>query len=209
MKLYDCQTAPSPRRVRVFAAEKNVEFERIEIDLSKGDQLSESYREVNPDCVVPVLELDDGTRITEVLAICHYLEELQPEPSLFGRSALERAAVLEWNSKVEQQGLLAMMDAFRNTARGLKGRALPGPAGYEQIPELAERGRHRVLAFFDRLDERLSDNDFVAGEFFSIADISAMVFVDFAAWMKIEIPGHAANVRRWYAAVAARPSARA
>jgi glutathione S-transferase len=209
MKLYDCQTAPSPRRVRVFAAEKNIELDKVEIDLSKGDQFSDAYREVNPDCVVPVLELDDGTRITEVLAICDYLEELQPEPSLFGRSALERAAVLEWNSKVEQQGLLAMMDTFRNAAKGLKGHALPGPQSYEQIPELAERGRQRVLAFFDKLDGRLADNDFVAGEFYSIADISAMIFVDFAAWVKIGIPEHAANVQRWHAAVAARPSARA
>lgn len=207
MKLYDCRTAPSPRRVRIFAAEKGIELESIEIDLSKGDQFSDAYREINPDCVVPVLELDDGTRITEVLAICMYLEELQPEPSLFGRTAPERAAVLEWNAKVEQQGLIAMMDAFRNSAKGLKGHALPGPLGYEQIPDLAARSRQRVLAFFDRLDERLADREFVAGEFFSIADISAMTFVDFSAWVKIGIPAHAANVKRWHATVAARTSA--
>ena len=207
MKLYDCTTAPSPRRVRIFAAEKGIELEKVEVDLSQGEQFSKEFRAINPDCVVPVLELDDGTRITEVLAICHYLEELQPEPALSGRDALERAVSLEWNVKIEQQGLLAMMDAFRNAAKGLKGHALPGPDAYEQIPELAERGRERVPAFFARLDKQLDGREFVAGDYFSIADISAMILVDFAAWVKIGIPESATNLKRWHAAVSARPSA--
>lgn len=209
MKFYDCSTAPSPRRVRIFLAEKGVEIDTVEVDLRSGEQFSDAFREVNPDCVVPVLELDDGNCITEVVAICSLLEDLNPEPPLFGRTPEQRAAVLMWNAKVEQQGLMGMMDAFRNTAKGLKDSALTGPDRYAQIPELAERGRQRVARFFERLDGQLGNNEYVAGDFFSVADITAMVMVDFAAWLKIAIPDSAANVARWYEKVAARPSARA
>ena len=112
-----------------------------------------------------------------------------------------------WNAKVEQQGLWPMADAFRNSAKGLANHALPGPDAYPQIPELAERGRQRVRQFMLRLDERLADNEYIAGDFFSIADISAMVFVDFAAWIKIALPDDAENLSRWYNAVSGRPSA--
>ena len=209
MKLYDCQTAPSPRRVRMFLAEKGVEVEQVEVDLSAGEQFSAEFREINPDCVVPVLELDDGTRITEVTAICHYLDEKFPEPPLLGTTPQQRAQSIEWNAKVEQQGLMAAADLFRNTAKGLRGRALPGPDGYEQIPELAERGRQRVVAFLQRLDRQLQRCQFVAGGQFTIADMTAMVLVDFAAWSRIELPAGADALKLWYEAVSARPSARA
>ena len=207
MKFYDCQTAPSPRRVRIFLAEKGLDIETVQVDLGKGEQFSEAFRKVNPDCAVPALELDDGSCISEVIAICQYLEALHPEPALLGRSAEERARVSMWNAIVEQQGLWGMMDAFRNSAKGMVDRALPGPESYAQIPELAERGRRRVLQFFTRLDKQLADNVFVAGDHYSIADISAMVLVDFAGWIKIAIPDDATNLSRWYAEVAARPSA--
>lgn len=209
MKLYDCTTAPSPRRVRIFAAEKGIQLENVQIDLATGAQFSDGFRAINPDCVVPVLELDDGTYITEVLAICQYLEDLHPEPSLFGRSPRERATSVEWQTKIEQQGLLPMRDAFRNSAKGLKGHALTGPVRYEQIPELAERSRQCVTAFFERLERQLDGNDYVAGAFFSIADITALVLADFAAWIKIGLPDDAVNLRRWYENVGSRPSARA
>lgn len=209
MKFYDCATAPSPRRVRIFLAEKGIELDTVQIDLGGGEQLGEVFRKVNPECVVPALELDDGTCLSEVIAICQYLEELHPEPRLLGATSVERAQVSMWNAKVEQLGLLAMMDAFRNSAKGLVGRALPGPESYEQIPELAERGRQRVLRFFKRLDEQLADNEFVAGERFSVADISALVLVDFAGWIKLPVPEDAMHLSRWYAEVAKRPSAAA
>lgn len=209
MKLYDCQTAPSPRRVRIFAAEKGIDLEKVEVDLRAGEQYGEAFRAINPDCVVPVLELDDGARITEVMAICDYLESIEPEPELIGRTPLARARVLEWNAKVEQQGLLAMADLLRNAAKGFKDRALTGPAEYAQIPELAERGRRRVTEFLGRLDERLADSVFVAGDDYSMADITALVLVDFAGWMKLGIPDEASSLRRWYDAVSQRPSARA
>ncbi len=209
MRLYDCVTAPSPRRVRIFAAEKNLELELVPVDLGSGQQFSADFRAVNPDCVVPALELDDGTCLSEVIAICQYLEEIQPEPTLFGDTATERATATMWNAKSEQQGLWAVADAYRNYARGLKGHALAGPDQYEQIPELAERGKSRVSSFFKTLDARLADNEFLAGDRFTIADITAVVTVDFAARIKIGIDADGANLQRWYATVAARPSASA
>ena len=209
MKLHDCATAPSPRRVRIFLAEKGLEIDNVQVDLAAGEQFGEAFRALNPDCVVPVLELDDGTCLTEVMGICRYLEAIAPEPPLFGTTPLEEGLVTSWNVKVEQQGLAGMADAFRNSAPGLKGRALTGPDSYEQVPELAARGRQRVIAFLARLDERFQESAFLAGDDFSIADITALVFVDFARRAKIEPQAEAAGLARWYAEVSSRPSATA
>ena len=207
MKFYDCKTAPSPRRVRIFLAEKGLDVETIEVDLAAGEQFSEAFRQLNPDCVVPVLELDDGSSLTEVMGICRYLEAIQPDPPLFGATPLEQGRVQSWISKIEQQGLAAMADAFRNATPGLKGRALPGPDRYEQIPELAERGRQRVQSFLARLDRRLAESDYLAGDAFSAADITALVFVDFARRGRIQPDAETPGLDRWYAAVSSRPSA--
>ena len=207
MKLYTCRTAPSPRRVRIFAAEKGLELEPVEIDLRAGEQFDDGYRTVNPDCVVPTLETNAGEHLTEVHAICDYLEVLHPEPALYGTTPIERARAIEWNMKIEQQGLWAMAETFRNSVAGLEGRALPGPVGYEQIPALAERGGKRVTWFMGRLDERLAGREFVATERYTVADITALVFVDFAARANIDMPENAAHLRRWYAAISSRPSA--
>lgn len=209
MKFYDCKTAPSPRRVRIFAAEKGLQLETVQVDLANGEQFGAAFREINPDCVVPVLELDDGSRITEVLAICQYLEELQPEPALIGSTPAHRAMAMSWAIKAEQYGLMSIRDAFRNTAEGLKGHALTGPVGCEQIPELAERGRTGAALFLERLEQQLGSSKFVAGDAYSIADITAMVFVDFAGWIKIGLPDDAVHLRRWHDAVSSRPSAAA
>ena len=209
MKFYDCKTAPSPRRVRIFLAEKGIEIETVQVDLGAGEQFSEAFRRINPDCVVPALELDDGACLSEVMAICQYIEDLHPEPNLLGRNPLERARVTMWNAKVEQQGLQAMAEAFRNSARGLQGKALTGPDSYEQVPELGKRGRVRVARFFERLDAALADSAYLAGDIYSIADISAMVVVDFARWIKLEVPESATNLARWYDSVSQRPSAKA
>jgi glutathione S-transferase len=195
--------------VRIFAAEKNLELELVPIDLGSGEQFSEDYRAVNPDCVVPALELDDGTCLTEAVAICQYLEAIQPQPTLFGDTAVERATSVMWNAKAEQQGLWAVADAYRNFSRGLKGHALPGPDKYAQIPELVERSKSRVLSFLKTLNTRLAQSEFVAGDRFSIADITALVTIDFAARIKINIDDDAANLQRWYASVSTRPSASA
>ena len=209
MKFYDCKTAPSPRRVRVFAAEKGIDLDVVQVDLASGEQFSDEFRAKNPDCVVPVLELDDGTCLTEVIAICQYLEELHPEPTLFGETPAERAVTMMWNAKAELQGLWAMADAFRNTVKGLQGHALPGPDAYEQMPELAVRGKARVEAFFRKMNEQLAGHEFLAGARFTIADITALVLFDFAARMRINPTDDQEHLQRWYANVSARPSASA
>jgi glutathione S-transferase len=210
MKFYDCATAPSPRRVRIFAAEKGIALPTVQVDLRNGEQFSDAFRAINPDCTVPVLMLDDGTVIADAVAICGYIEELHPDPPLIGSSARERAAVTALNRQIERDGFFAAMDAFRNAAKGLKGRALPGPHDYEQIPELAARGRARVEHFFRAMDARLADREFVAGSRYTIADISTMVLTDMATGMvKLSIPDDCQHLRRWHAAVSARPSAKA
>ena len=190
-------------------AEKGIEIETVQVDLGSGEQFADAYREINPDCVVPTLQLDDGSCLSEVIAICHYLEAKYPEPALLGTTDEERARILMWNSKVEQQGLWAVADAFRNAAKGLKDRAATGLVAYPQIPELAERGRDRVEQFFRRMDGQLANNEFVAGDRFSIADISALVVADFASWIKLPVPEDAEHLKRWHESVSSRPSATA
>lgn len=207
MKFYDCQTAPSPRRVRVFVLEKGIEVETVEVDLANGEQLGVEFRKINPDCTVPVLELDDGTRLTEVFAICQYLEDLYPEPVLMGENASNRALITMWNAKIEQQGLWALAESLRNRVKGMKGRALTGPHDFEQIPELAVRGRQRFEVFMARMDRHLRDSEYVVGEVFTIADISLFVSIDFAARLKISIQEEMAGLGRWYDLVSVRPSA--
>jgi len=206
MKFYDCSTAPSPRRVRIFLAEKGISLPTVQVDLRNGEQFSPAFRAINPDCTVPALVLDDGTVIADAVAICGYLEELHPEPPLIGATPQERAVVTALNRQIERDGFFAAMDAFRNVAKGLKGRALPGPHDYEQIPELAARGRVRVEHFFRAMDARLADREYVAGPRFTIADISTLVLTDFAGWAKLSIPPECTHLRRWHAVVAARPS---
>lgn len=209
MKLYDCQPAPSPRRVRMFAAEKGIELTLVPVDLAGGEQFAAEFRRRNPECTVPVLELDDGSCISEVLAICDYLEQTHPEPALMGDTPARRAAILMWNARIEQHGLGAIADYFRNSVKGFRSRAITGPAGFEQIPELAERGRKQALLFFKRLDSHLEGRHFIAGESLSIADITTFVAIDFAHRAKLDLLAAARNLERWYQAVAARPGAKA
>jgi glutathione S-transferase len=209
MKFYDCTTAPSPRRVRIFLAEKGITVPTVQVDLRHGEHFTPAFRAINPDCTVPVLELDDGTRIADIVAICLYFEEVQKEPPLMGTTAAEKAVVAAWQRRIERDGLYAVMEAFRNATPGLKGRALTGPDDYEQIPALAERGRRRVQRFFETMDARLADSEFVAGPRYTIADITALVTVDFAGWIKLAIPDSCTHLRRWHQAVSARPSAKA
>jgi glutathione S-transferase len=206
MKFFDCKPAPSPRRVRIFMREKGIELPTVQVDLRSGEQLGDAFRQVNPEGTVPVLELDDGTRISEALAICVYLDEVYPDPPLFGRDARERALAVMWNGKVEQQGLAAVAELFRNRSKAFQNRALPGPHRFEQIPQLVARGQLRSELFFDRLNAHLADHEYQVGEPFTIADITALVTVDFAAWSKIFIEEKQRHLRRWYDQVAARPA---
>ncbi len=210
MKFYDCTTAPSPRRVRIFMAEKNItNIPIIQVDLRAGEQLGDAFRALNPWCTVPVLELDDGTCISEIGAICRVLEVEYPDPPLLGRSATEQGVIEMWNHHCEMDGFHAVAEAFRNTSKGFSGRALAGPANYDQIPALAERGRARTADFFAMLDERLADSPYIAGDTYSNADITAQTTVDFAGWIKLGPEDGQENLHRWHEEVSARPSAAA
>jgi glutathione S-transferase len=209
MKLYDCAGAPSPRRVRIFLAEKGIAVPTVQVDLRNGEQLTESFRRINPDCTVPVLELDDGTRIADAIGICVYFEAVRPAPPLMGSDPQDKAIITAAQRRAERDGFYAVVEAFRNFTPGLKGRSLPGPDGYEQIPALAERGRARVLRFFETMEAELAGRAFVCGPGYSIADITTLVTVDFAKRIKLTIPEASVNLRRWYDAVSARPSAKA
>lgn len=207
MKFYDCSTAPSPRRVRIFIAEKGVDIPTVQVNLAAGEQLTEAFRAKNPRCTVPVLELDDGTTLWETLAICDYLEAIHPQPPLMGRHAAEHARVLQWNHRIEQEGFLAAAEMFRNASPGFKGRALTGAENHEQIPALAERGRRRLGTFLSELDKHFAAGGYVAGDTFTMADITALVTVDFARRLKIPIE-ELSHLKEWHARVSQRPSAR-
>ena len=133
MKLYDCTTAPSPRRVQIFLAEKGISVPTVQVELRHGEQFLPAFRVINPECTVPVLELDNGTRVADILAICRYFEALYPDPPLMGRTAEQKAVIEAWQRRLERDGFYAAMEAFRNSTPGLKGRALPGPESYEQM----------------------------------------------------------------------------
>jgi glutathione S-transferase len=208
VKFYDCTPAPSPRRARIFLAEKKVEPETVQVDLANREQLSPEFRKLNPQCTVPVLVLDDGTVLTENAGIAHYLEAVYPEPPLLGRTPAEKGLVAMWNARVEYDGLSAIAEALRNRAKGFAGRALAGPEDYEQIPQLSERGAARAARFVQMLNERLEGRDYLATDDFTMADITALVTVDFAAWIKVTTDG-LVNLQRWHEAVSARPSAQA
>jgi len=209
MRLYDYGSAPSPRRVRIFAAEKEIELERVPVDLATGEQMSDSFRQLNPECTVPVLELDDGTCISEVLAICDYLEQIRAKPALMGSDAKSRAEVLMWNARIEQNLLTATMDLFRNSTKGLESRALTGPVDFDQIPELVERSRARATLFSQRLDLHMDGRQFILGRKLSLVDITALVAVDFARWAKLDLLENAPNLKRWHNQMSARASAQA
>jgi glutathione S-transferase len=185
---YDCSTAPSPRRARILLAEKGVPHETVQVDLRSGEQLGDAYRRINPRCTVPALRTDEGLVLTDNAAITAYLEARFPEPPLLGRTPAEKAEIASWHWRVEFEGLMAIAEALRNSAPAMANRALPGPVDYAQIPALAERGRARVQQFFVDMDAHLAGRDFVATDRFSIADVSAVVAVDFARIVKIK-PG--------------------
>jgi glutathione S-transferase len=206
MKFYDCSTAPSPRRVRIFIAEKGLDIPTVEVNLREREQMTPEFETINPYMTVPVLELDDGTRLNSTQGAWRYLEEMHPEPPLMGRDAREKAMVADREWRVEVEGFMAVGEALRNMAKGMAGRALTGKYGYEQIPALAERGRTRVPRFFEDLDRILGESEFVAGDVYTVADITAFVTVEFAGWLKLGLADDQSNAKRWYEAVKARPS---
>ncbi|HTO66336.1 MAG TPA: glutathione S-transferase family protein [Bradyrhizobium sp.] len=207
MKLYQSNGSPNSRRVRIYLAEKGISMPFVPVDLGAREQFSDAYAAINPRRVVPALVLDDGTTIAEVPAIIRYLEETHPDTALLGRSPKQKALVAMWERRMELEGFASVMETVRNGAAGLKGRAIAGPHGYDQIPTLVDRGRRRIADFYSDLEARLSETPFVAGEEFSMADITAIVAIDFATnALGLSPPKEHEMSFRWYGSTTSRPS---
>lgn len=203
MKLYDSYRAPNPRRVRWFMAEKGIDdIEVVNVSIFEGEHRTPDYLAKAGLPNVPMLEMDDGTAITESVAICRYLESLYPEPNLFGRDARETAVIEMWTRRVEMLLSNPLMLTVRHSHPALA-------AIEKQVPEIAESNRRtaeRALKVFDR---RLAESEFIACERVTMADILAATGIDFSRMAKFSIPEEFTNVRRWYDAMMARPAAKA
>jgi glutathione S-transferase len=203
MRLYDGGKAPNPRRVRVFLAEKGIEVSLVPVDMGALAHKSEEVTALNPLQRLPVLELDDGTILTETVAICRYFEELHPEPALFGTGALGKAMVEMWQRRMEFHLMMPVAHAFRHIHPAMKEWEVP------QLPEWGEANKPKAVEFLRLLDEHFAENEFAAGDAYSIADITGMISIDFMKPARIELPEELTHVRRWYQAMKARPSAAA
>jgi glutathione S-transferase len=203
VKLYDGGRAPNPRRTRIFLAEKGLKLPTQQVDLGSLEQMKSGYAAINPLKRVPALVLDDGTVLTESVAICRYFEALHPEPPLFGRGALGVARVEMWNRRLELNLLFAVAHVFRHTHPAMKPMEVP------QVPAWAEANKPRILDFLDIVNRELENNRFITGDAFTIADITGLVALDFMKPAKLSVPDDLAHVRRWHAELSARPSAAA
>lgn len=203
MKLFDGGRAPNPRRVRVFLAEKGIEVPLVRIDMGAMEHRQDAVGSRNPLRRLPVLELDDGTIITESVAICRYFEELHPEPALFGKGALGKALVEMWQRRMEFNLMGCVAAAFRHIHPAMKEWEVP------QIPEWGEANKPKAVEFLRFLDGELAAREFIAGDAFSIADITGLIAVDFMKPARISVPEVCVNVLRWHKAVSSRPSASA
>jgi glutathione S-transferase len=203
MKLYNSNLAPSPRRVRIFLAEKGVSIPCVEVDLAKLDHKTPEFSALNPFETIPILELDDGTRIAETIAICRYIEALRPEPNLFGLTALELATIEMWQRQLEWRLLLPIAQVVRHSHPKMAEMENP------QVPDWAAANRPRVLKAMAIVDEALRDRPFIAGDRFTVADITGLVALDFAKSARIAISPELVHLNRWREALKARPSAAA
>jgi glutathione S-transferase len=203
MKLYDAARAPNPRRVRIFLAEKGLTVPTVPVDIGAGQHHSPAFTAVNPLQRVPALVLDDGTVLTESVAICRYFEGLKPEPPLLGRPGLEAATIEMWNRRVELHLYFPVSHVFRHLHPAMKELEIP------QIAAWGEANKPRIMEFLSMLDDQLAKTQFIAGDAFSIADITGLIAVDFMKPAKLAVPDALTHVRRWHAEVAARPSAAA
>jgi glutathione S-transferase len=202
MKLYDTNRAPNPRRVRIFLAEKGVEVPLEPIDLGKLENRQPDFLAKNPMGAVPVLELDDGTCIAESAAICRYFEGMHPKPPLMGVDARDSAVVEMWQRRMELGVAIPIMQCFQNTSDFFKSRIA-------QVPEYGAVCVENALKQLSWLDEVLGKREYVAGERYTIADITLLVGIDFGRVVQLRIPPEQKNLTRWHEAVSSRPSAKA
>ena len=204
--LYDCSSAPSPRRARILLAEKSIQHETVQVDLRNGEQLGDAYRKINSQRTVPALRTEAGVILADNAAITAWAEAVRPDPPFLGTTPLEKAEIASWYWRVEFEGLLAIAEAMRNTSPALANRALAGPVNYAQIPEVGKRGLERLQQFFAVLNERLQGRDYVAADRFSVADITAVVAVDFARIVKVKPGEQHLHLLRWRARMGERPA---
>lgn len=202
MKIYDSNTAPNPRRVRIFLAEKGIQVPYEQVDIGNAVNRQPEFRKKNPMGTLPVLELDDGACIAETVAICRYFEELHPQPPLMGVNAKDKAIVEMWQRRMELELLIPIADAFRQRHEFFKGRIL-------QVPDYAEAQKKNAESTLAWLDQDLGDRPFIAGDRYTIADITALCAIDFGRVSKIKIAPDQKNLARWYETVSNRPSAKA
>lgn len=203
MRLFDGGRAPNPRRVRVFLAEKGIEVPLVPVDMAGMEHRGAPMAARNPLRRLPVLELDDGTILTESVAVCRYFEELHPEPALFGRGALGKALVEMWQRRMEFNLFGTVAAAFRHLHPAMKEWEVP------QVPAWGEANKSKALEFLAILDKELANREFAVGDEFSIADITGLIAVDFMKPARIQVPEEMGNVVRWHRALASRPSAAA
>ncbi len=203
MKLYDSKMAPNPRRTRIFLAEKGISVPTEQVDMMKMEHKTPEYTALNPMQRMPALVLDDGTIITESIAICRYFEALQPEPPLFGVGAKEIALVEMWNRRAELNLLFSVAQVFRHSHPAMKELEVP------QVPDWAEANKPRIAEFLHMLDGELKSRPFIAGDRYSVADITTLCAIDFMKPTRVAVPEECTNVKRWHAEVSARPSAKA
>lgn len=203
MKILETRQAPNPRRVRMFLAEKGIEVPFEELDLMKGQLKTPEFTKLNQFQRVPVLLLDDGTAISETMAICRYFEEITPEPALLGRGAMGKAMVEMWNRRMELGLFFHVAQAFRHIHPAMAQLEVP------QVKEWGEANKSKALEVLAILDDQLGSSRFIAGSDYSVADITALVAMDFMKLARIQRPADMKNVERWYAEVSARPSAKA
>lgn len=203
MKLYDGGRAPNPRRVRIYLAEKGLSVPLVPVDMGALEHKGDTVAARNPLKRLPVLELDDGTVITETIAVCRYFEELHPTPPLFGTGALGKALVEMWQRRIELNFLMPVANAFRHIHPAMREWEIP------QMPEWGEINKPKAVEFMAILDRELASREFAAGDAYSVADITGLVTMDFLKPARIAVPDEFANLRRWHAAIAGRPSAAA
>ena len=203
MKLYDSKQAPNARRTRIFLSEKSITVPTEQVDIMAKQQKTPEYTAINPFQRMPALVLDDGTVITESIAICRYFEEQQPDPPLFGNGAKEIALVEMWNRRAEINFFSNVAAVFRHLHPAMKELEVP------QVPAWAEASRPRVTSFLELLDGELAKREFIAGDRYSVADITTLCAVDFMKPARLSMPEGASHVKRWHATVSARPSAKA
>lgn len=203
MKLYEYEAFPNPRRVRMFLAEKGIDVTRVQVNVPAGEHRTPEFIARNPDMAVPLLELDDGSHIAEAVSISRYFEARSPQPSLFGESAQEQASIDMWQRRAENWLQDTVASYFHHATDGL------GEADRYRNREWGERNRDAAVDAMQRLDQQLTNNPFIAGAHFSVADITALCAVDFAKALEIEIPEHCEHLRKWHERISARPSAAA